>query len=196
MRIVTTLLLILTLGVGAAFAQSIEIAAAPDGSACEGAVLPPSAIIYILARPEGPLAAGFTQAEFWVDGLPVGWFAIASPNPLAAATTLGNPFATTPPLRTNIAFPSCQPPDVNGVVNLFTVTLIPTTIVADAYLSVVVANPPTNASFTTPILYGCDAEFTPWPAAGGQFIMNPTTKHCTVSVENTTWSEVKSLYNK
>jgi hypothetical protein len=197
MRIGKVLLLAmtLTLGVSTAFAQSIDITLDAAGTICEAAI-PGATVINIIARPAGVLATGFTQAEFWVQGLPTGWFAIASPNPLAAATTLGSPFATTSPFRTNIAFPSCQAPDGNGVVSLFTVTLIPVSFPADAYLSVVVADPPTNELFTTPILYGCDAEFTPVPAKGGQFIMNPTTKHCTVSVENTTWSEVKSLYNK
>jgi len=37
--------------------------------------------------------------------------------------------------------------------------------------------------------------YTAVPVYGGQFIINPTTRHCTVGVEEKSWSGVKSLFN-
>jgi hypothetical protein len=196
MRIGKALLLAmtLTLGVSTAFAQSIDLTADAAGTVCEGAINAGVTSLYIIARPGGAVAAGISGAEFYVTGLPAAWFAIVTPNPLNTAA-LGSPFATVPPLRANIAFPSCMPPDGNGVVLLYSCVFFPNSAPADAYLSVVVADPPTNPSFTTPILTACDSPlFTAYAAAGGQFIMFPATRHCTVAVQNTTWSGVKSLY--
>jgi hypothetical protein len=198
MRIGKVLLLAmtLTLGVSTAFAQSIDLTADAAGTICEGAINAGVTSLYIIARPGGPVADGITGAEFWVNGLPAGWFSIITPNP-ANTAALGSPFATAPPYRANIAFPVCQPPDANGVVLLYSCVFFPNSAPADAYLTVEVANPPSNPTFVTPILTACDPpEYTAYAAAGGQFIMFPATRHCTVAVENTTWSGVKGLYGK
>jgi len=195
MRIGKVLLLAmtLTLGVSTAFAQSIDVTLDAAGTMCEGTA---PAMIYILARPGGAVAGGITGAEFYVQGLPAGVFALPTVNPLAAGSSLGNPFSTVSPYRANVAFPACEGPDGNGVILLYSVQLFGGTAATDQYMTVVVADPPTNATFTTPILYGCDApEYTPTPAAGGQFIYNPATRHCTVSVEAKTWSGVKNLFD-
>ena len=182
---------------GAASAQSIEITSDLAGTQREGEVLPgTNPTLYILARPSDaePEIGG---AEFWVDGLPAAWSAIANPSPSSIAA-LGNPFATVPPLRAQIAFGPCVRPDENGVILLYTVSLAPTTFVNDLCLTVQVAVPPSNSSFTTPILnISCDPpEDALMAAIGTRFIANPVTRQCTVGVERSTWGGVKSLYTE
>jgi len=186
---------LLALGAGAAFAQSIDLTGDPAGLTCQGTFPVGGATpMFIVARLGGQAAAGITGAEFWVSGLPAGWLTIVTPNP-ASSVALGNPFATLPPLRANIAFPGCMPPDANGLVPLYTITVIAMSPATDTFLSVLVANPPSNVAYTTPIFTLCDApEYTAVPAFGGQFIINPVARHCTVGVEDTTWGQVKSLF--
>jgi len=187
------LALALTLGVGSAFAQSIDIVGDQAGTTCNGTFMPGTTpLLYIIAR-SGPLVPeGITGAEFYVQGFPAGWLSIVTPNPLAAVA-LGSPLATTPPFRANIAFAVCQPWDGGGKILLYSITVIPLSIVPETYLQVVVANPPTNEAYTTPIVTKCDPPlYTAVPCYGGTFIMNG--RPCTVGVENLTWSQVKALY--
>ena len=178
---------------GAACAQSIEITADLAGTIHEGTVLPGTTpTVYILARTGGWLPDGVTGAEFWVSGFPTGWFTVVTPNP-ANTVALGNPFATVPPLRANIAFPMCMRPDDNGMVLLYSVVLIPVSVVTDACLTPQVAIPPSNPQYVTPILSGCDMDLIA-PAVGYPFLMNPVTGGCVVAVERTTWGSVKSFY--
>lgn len=187
------LVLALTLGVGSAFAQSIDVVGDPLGNTCSGPMTPGTTpIIWIIARPGPAVAAGITGAEFYVQGRPAGWLTIATPN-AAANVALGNPFELSGGnYRANIGFPACQP-FAGGVLTLYTVTVIPLSVVGETYLNVVVANPPTNVTFTTPIVTACDApEYTAYAARGGSYIING--RPCTVGVESTTWSQVKALY--
>jgi hypothetical protein len=200
MRLATPLVLALTFAMpgspGPAYAQSIEITSDLAGTQHEGAVLPgAAATLYILARLDGLVALGFTGAELWVSGMPASWSRVAVPNP-ASVAALGNPFATIPPFRANIAFATCMHPDANGVALLYTVFVNPTGVVQDACLTVQVAVPPTNPSYTTPILVrDCDPpEDTFVAAAGSRFIMNPVRHECTVGLEAVTWGGVKHLY--
>jgi hypothetical protein len=198
MRIGKVLLLAmtLTLGVSTAFAQSIDLCFNAAGTICEGNPAG-NAFLYILARPGGAVADGITTAEFFVDGLPGDWFTVSTPNALAAGSTIGDPFASVSPFRTTIGFPSCQAPNADGVVLLFSVRFFPGTPVSDHYLTVVVGNPPSNPNYTTPILVACDyPTYTAYPVSGGQFILGPNQRHCTVGVESTTWSSVKGLYSR
>ena len=122
--------LIVAAGSSTACAQSIEITSDLAGTIHEGTVLPGTTpTVYILARTTGWL--GITGAEFWVSGFPTGWFTVVTPNP-ANTVALGNPFATVPPLRANICFPMCMRPDDNGMVLLYSVVLIPVSVVTDA----------------------------------------------------------------
>jgi len=187
------LVLALTLGVGSAFAQSIDMVGDPAGTTCSGTLMPGTTpFLYIIAR-QGPNAPdGITGAEFWVSGFPATWLSIVTPNP-ASAVALGSPFATTPPFRANIAFPACQPWSGNGIIPLYTIQVIPLSVVGETYLQVQIANPPSNIDYTGPIVTLCDPPiFTAVVVDGGTFIMNG--RPCTVSVEEKTWSQVKALY--
>jgi len=185
----------LAMGAGAAFAQSIDIVADPAGLVCEGNYgVGLATPMYIVMRPGGA-ALGITGAEFWISGLPAGWLTIVTPSPLSSVA-LGNPFATLPPFRANIAFASCQPPNGAGIIPLYTITVIPMSPVSDAFLTVQVANPPSNVAYTSAIVTLCDAPlYTAVPVYGGQFIINPLSRHCTVGVEEKSWSGVKNLFN-
>ena len=185
----------LAMGAGAAFAQSIDIVGDPMGLVCEGNYPVGGAVpMYIVMRPGGD-APGITGAEFWVSGLPAGWFAIVTSNP-TSSVAIGSPFATLPPLRANIAWATCQVPNAQGLIPLYTITVIAMSPVSDAFLTVQVANPPTNIAYTTPIVTLCDPPlYTAVPVYGGQFIINPLSRHCTVGVEEKSWSGVKSLFN-
>jgi len=190
------LALVLAAGSESALAQSIEIASDLAGTIHEGAVLPGTTpTVYILVRTGGCVSDGITGAEFWVSGLPASWITIVTPNP-ANAVALGNPFATVPPLRANIAFPTCMPPDGNGMVWLYSVVVIPTNIVGDACLTPEVAIPPSNLHYTTPILTWCNWGDGVCPAAGIPFLMNPVTGGCVVAVESVTWGAVKHLFGE
>jgi len=190
-----SLALMVLLGAGAVSAQWIEISDKPAGGYPEEACVPigTSWTLYILAHPGSSMPDGITGAEFYVWGLPAGWIAIATPNPGNLAA-LGDPFATSPPYRADIAFPACTAPDADGVVLLYTVTLFPTSTVINRALTVQVADPPTNPTYTTPMLFGCDSDYTPHWASGYQFIMNPLERHCALAVESAPWSGVKLLY--
>ena len=130
-----------------------------------------------------------------MSGLPASWTALAIPNP-ASIVALGNPFSKVPPFRANIAFSPCPRPDENGVVLLYTVALVPATLVNDLCLTVQVAIPPTNSAYTTPILIVDYDSPDPYhaAAAGTLFVVNPVTHQCTVGVEQTAWSNIKALY--
>jgi hypothetical protein len=156
-------------------AQSIDVAAAAAGTQWWTWAHPGTTLtVYILARPYSVLASGISGAELRVRGLPAGWQADVIPNP-ASFIALGNPFATAPPFRANIAFDPCIQADANDVILLYTVSLTVTSQVTEACLWVEVADPPTNAEYLTPILTACDPpEYTAHPAMGGYLILTVT----------------------
>ena len=185
----------LALGAGSAFAQSIGVFADPAGLDCDGtftAGMPGT--LYVIAR-SGPQAPdGLTTVEFYVRGFPGSWFAIPTYNP-ASNVNLGDMFKPSPgPVeRFNQAYPTCQP-WVNGMITIATVTVFPQTVVPETYLTVEVANPPSNAAYTRPVMILCDPPvYTAVMVNGGQFIMNG--RPCTVGVEDKTWSQVKGLFS-
>jgi hypothetical protein len=116
-RAIASLVMALCLAVGSASASSISVYFAADGSDCDTTV--PAAFssvnVWILADLYGDEATGgITGAEFRVDGWPASWFGAPTRNP-AANIDVGNPLLG----GTNIAFPTCQSPDANGLVLLF-----------------------------------------------------------------------------
>ena len=55
--------------------------------------------------------------------------------------------------------------------------------------------PPSNPNFQCSLITQCDAPaFTALCVPGGEAFMN-STRDCTVAVEESSWSEIKSLYN-
>jgi hypothetical protein len=145
----------------------------------------------------------------------LGWTVSIIANPNAAVTT-GHPFVETgsPPntdKRAGIAFAvdpntgeGCQHGDADappGMVKLYDVTISKTTlgnpIPPDTYMWIGPGIPPGSPLFNCPLVNLCDTPaFTKvcLPSGGGQFIINPSTRTCTVGTEPKAWSEVKALY--
>lgn len=156
---------LMTLGVGPALAQSIEIAADSAGTTCFTEMTPgQSATLYILYRGDGE--TGATAAEFRVQGLEPNLFVVSAiPSfPL----TIGDPF-TLPGVT--IAFAQCLNPSPDEPIVLFTVHVF--TLVADeTVLEVVPLTPPSDPDFDCPRIVQCDPLATAC-ASGGRFVVNP-----------------------
>jgi len=185
---ILSLLLVVSLAASTASAGSIGLFFDPDAASCSGPIANGSTgRIYIIAL-LSDVADVMTVAEFRVDGLPAGWVANLVPNP-ASNIVLGNPFDG---VGCDIAFPTCQADDN---VLLFTVDLLASTAVSDHYLRVRHRNPPPNPNFPCPLVTECIAPiYDKVCVSGGEAIINPTGPGCTVAVEATSWSRVKSLY--
>ncbi|MFQ5600134.1 MAG: hypothetical protein ACE5G2_06230 [Candidatus Krumholzibacteriia bacterium] len=191
LRVIATLLT-LALFAGSASGQSIGIFADPLSGSCNltwDVGLPGTVFINAIL---GGAVTGIRGAEFRIDGAPQSGteaLYINTPNPLATIA-LGDPWGLP---GASISFGTCQ---TGGSVNLYTVTVIllnpiPAT---DATISVVPRNPPTNPEFNCSLLNLCDdPAFTAVCVPGGQAFIN-SIRDCTVAVEETTWSGVKSLY--
>jgi len=194
-RVIASLVTALCLAfTGSAFASSIGVFFAADGSDCDAAQPGPMPFTYYICAVLGGDAAagGITGAEFRVDGAPGtadGWFMSANPNP-ASNVAIGNP--VDPVIRgCNIAFPSCQSA---GVVLLYTITGFASGVVANRTMTVDRHIMPTNPQFPCSLLVLCDAPvFTKICVLGGQAFLNGGV--CTVGVEETSWSSVKGLFN-
>ena len=165
--------------------------------------------VHVYARLRGASDAGITGAEFYVRG----WEEIAargytlteSFNP-AAVFELGAMSKPSGLLgnvrRLNIVFTTCTPDPLIGgdFVFLGAITALGfgvADIPANTYLSVIAGDPPGDMTFRCPLFTLCDAPFfTIVCGTGGEFIINPAERDCTVAVEEQTWSEVKSLYRE
>ena len=209
LRVMAMTLAIVATAFGSALAQSggtIGIFADNMGTSCDiTTTLYVQTEFFILANPNtANTAGGVNGAEFRIVGDPsTGGIVTAVANP-ASNVALGNPFeiAANPPGSKggcNIAFPTCQLPDAQGFVLLYTVQYFPTAVVS-VDMQVDRADPPSNPSLANcPLINACDAPvFTAVCAVGGRAYMNPTVPGaaCTeVAVQENTWSEVKSLYS-
>ena len=145
--------------------------------------------LYIQARLEGSAQQGITGADFRVDGMPAAWLVLSvAPNPLANLN-FGNPLAG----GATIAFPSCAG-DSSQCLNLYTCTIVPTSVVASRTLTVRGHPTPVDCHGPCcPYLLLCDPPlYTQVCVLGGQAILNGPP--CTVNVERQTWSRFKSLY--
>jgi hypothetical protein len=197
-----TIIVALTLPISSAWSQapggSLGIYADPAGTSNEITV--PQFVatdFYILARPNVVnLFGGLTGAEFRVKGSPpVGMLFVPTASP-AAAITLGNPFSDeSQPLGSrggcNIAFASCQAPDANGFVLLYTVTAVDFAVVANVFLEVDKKDPPSNpfnAAF--PEFNECSLDFIATEVDG----LNATINRTTIAIEGRAWGAVKNLY--
>jgi hypothetical protein len=186
-RIIASLVLALCLGIGTANASSIGIYFAADGSDCDyTAAMYGMFNWYVLVHAYGDGAVnGVTSAEFRVDGVPASWFNNISANP-AANTVLGNLFT-----GTNVAFPGCMP---GPWILLYTVSSLPTAPPTAATWRIMQHTTPSNPNLPCPLVTLCDAPYyTAICVSGGQAYLNGQT--CSVGVEQSTWSQVKSMYN-
>ena len=137
----------------------------------------------------------------------LGWSASSSPNSLAAVS-VGDPFLATgtPPntaqQRAAVAFDTCQHGDADappGYIRLYDVVISKSTpggeIPVDTYLWIGFGLPPGEPMFNCPKLILCDAPtWTVVCVPGGQFIVNPSSRSCTVAVETKPWGSIKALY--
>jgi hypothetical protein len=138
---------------------------------------------------EATCCAGFTGAEFRVEGLPGDWQAITLANP-SAAVVLGHPFGD----GVNIAFAtaSMEPSVVllSGSLIYLGVGEPPPTV-----LRVLAKNPPSSPEFPCPAVTGgdCLCDYAIACVTGGLLYINGA-GNCLVGVEPSTWSGVKQLY--
>jgi len=161
-------------------------AAATD---CDTAVAPFSTFnVYVsavLGTDAG--ASGITSAAFRVDGL-AGIVSSVTPNP-AAPWVFGNPTSQ----GCYIAFPSCiTGSGSRNTVPLYTITcsvgetVSPRTVTV-SYVIDVFGDPP-----WLPYVGLCDQNYTRLYVSGGHAFINSGS--CTVGVQPTTWSKVKSMF--
>ena len=159
--------------------------------------------VYIVAGMRAPIPVqGITAAEFAVAGVRSSWFVVSAlPNP-NANSVVGNPFAGGVVMQ----FPSCQ--DWSGPncwVLLYSATFVSLEPVLPTTLDVVGhSSPSLQCPVSAPVLVACDPSSTPvCVPAGRGFINQPftcqvqagKTDGCTVGVDASAWSAVKSLYD-
>jgi hypothetical protein len=164
--------------------------------------------VHVYARLGGMTANGITGAEFYIHGweqiAAMGWtvaeFFTSGASP---SGSMVRAIETSPGVfqrRLNVGWLGCRPdPPVGG--DLVFIGGVSAQIVGGAdlpvntYVSVVPGDPPTNPQFACALLTLCDfPAFTKVCVTGGQFIINPSGRTCTVAVEETTWGELKALY--
>jgi len=202
---------LLTIACGVpAHGQSIGIFLDRAGSLCSAQVGPtPIATLYVLAYPGGAAAHGIHGVQFRISGLPATW------NPLntswlgaPGAITLGNPLFTwmngpTPTVGAAVALGACRgdgvpeediPPVLVGTVQLL---LAPTP--SDVHLRIDRMLPYLNPEDPECPFVIIDCIPVPPPplkicASGGEAFLNPLGPDCTVAVQYSSWSRIKSLY--
>lgn len=170
--------------------------------------------LHVLFVTGGATSAGIVGAEFRIDVVPASGSTFFIWSPASASNiSLGEPINNTTPQSLNIAFPECQ--TVTGFagdhISLGTVTVINATeehaLLVRPHLN------PTNANFACPLVNLCDGPiFTQVcltlqvgdPLLGGEepigfrsYLNSPTCAGAScgyVSVEQSSWSGVKSLF--
>ena len=189
-RVIASLVMALCLAVGSASGSSIGVYFAADGSDCDATVAQNTPVtVYLLADMYADAGTGgITSAEFQVRNWPGSWFGSPTPSP-AANISVGNPVGG----GCNIAFPTCQPPGVNGLILLYTINAFATTAPADLRLVTDKHTTPSNPNFQCPLVTICDEVFSLLCVAGGEARINGGP--CTVAVAPATWSAVKDLYS-
>ena len=191
-RVIASLVTALCLA-GSASASSIGVFFAPDASDCDADGVQPFApfFMYIGAVLGGDAAApGISGAEFQCTGVDPAWFNTVTPNPVSNLA-LGNPIAG----GCNIAFPGCMVGGTGNFVLLYTIQSLALAPVTGRTLSVLQHTTPSNPNFLCPLVTLCDGPvFTKLCVSGGQAFLN-LGRPCTVSVEQKSWSQVKSMFN-
>lgn len=189
LRGIATLVLALSVVAGSASAQSIGVFFDPAGGTCAATIGAPAPFsMYILASLSGPSAGGLTGVEFRLDNIPGGWFLTPTVN-----TVFNTVVGTSLGIGYNLASGGCQA-GTGGVLTLFSISGFATSLVSNHVMSILKHTTPSNPAFQCPLQVLCDAPvFTKVCVNGGQGIINGG--NCTVGVEQTSWSTLKSLYN-
>jgi len=180
--------LLVALTAGAGWASSIGLYFASDGSDCDATVgVNEPFTLYVLADLYGDaLAPGTTGAQFSIRNWPPAWPAVVTPSP-APNIVVGNPLLG----GTNIGFLTCQIPDANGFVLLYTIDAVATTPVSNLTLYAWRHTVPIPEN-VCPMLSNCEKTFDRVCVVGGAALINGPP--CNVAVRPATWSNVKVLY--
>lgn len=189
MRFASLAAVALILSAAPARGSTIGVFFAPDGSDPDVNVTPfVPFFTYILAVLGGDAAAaGITGAEFRCDGFDPAWFNTVTPNP-SSNLSIGNPIAG----GANIAFPSCQSAGLNGTVHLYVIQSVALAPVTPRFVSIRPHGVPTNSNYPCALVTLCDTPvFTKLCVFGGTGCIN---RDCGFAVRQTSWTEVKSLY--
>ena len=168
------------------------------------------AILRVYARLSGISADGISGADFYIDGLetgaqlPTGWTKTVTP--AAGTITLGDisdPHTSGGDIarRYNLTWdvsgpesPNCQkdPLVLLAQVECRSSFGFSTNFSPGHRIQVVVSNPPSNPTHTTPILVQCNFPvFSPIVITGSEFVLNGD---CSTAVKDMTWSRLKGLY--
>jgi hypothetical protein len=176
---------------GPSWGASIGLFSDPNCSSCNLTI--PSGqtgTLYISAVDIGgpsELCQGIDGAELRVVGLPPGWTSIAQPNP-QAILTIGDPMQC----GANIAF---YPAQAGHCILLYTVTIHATSPIEGATLTVVAHCDPSHPQYVCPLIatdYG--VAYARCCVPGGTLFLN-SSQECSVAVQPSTWSGVKTLFN-
>jgi hypothetical protein len=157
----------------------------------------------VQARLGGLTAAGVIATELFVEGLeglPRGWRASAETlGSISIGSIVGISQVGGQLVRDgSTAFSNCQS-GPSGFVEFYHIRVTGTAVTedlpSDMRVRVVAGSPPANPEFPCPVLNLCDGPvFTQVCVTGGEFIINPMLRNCTVGLETRTWSGVKDLY--
>jgi hypothetical protein len=175
---------------------SIDIFGDRNGTSCQK-TLGVIDSIYVMARLTGATSDGIIQATFRIDGFPSNCILIGInyDNP-STVYVLGNPFTG----DGAVVGLHCVRGDASGLVPLCSIGILvpPSATVRDVRLRV--TSYPFSLTTTTPLLFACQAPDPPgyaaFPAFGGEFIINPVSSSCAISLAPASWSFVKTLYRR
>jgi len=176
-------------GVEQAGGASIGLFSTPDCSSCNLAVSPgETGRFYVRALTEGiPPEWGFTGAGLRITGLPAGWLAVSLPNP-EATLSVGDPFG---PNGARMGFSSNIP---GTCIDLYTVSVTATSLFTEGRLHVEGVQSTWNPTVICPLFVPgcllCDFDVC---VDGGTLFINSAIE-CSVSIEKTGWTQIKSLY--
>jgi hypothetical protein len=200
-----TLVAITALAPEGASASSIGVYFAPDASDCDAIVAAPFQPLnwYVLAVLNGsdPVASGITGGALRVTGAPVSWFHVVNRGPSIPEPPSGDL------LQQGVEFGLTCQTGTNGVVVLFSVQSLPTSVINNVVLAVAAPQMPQYAGYDSPVLFGCDASSTHVcvPGTSG-FINGPPCYFPDVTVAGggcppvavapNTWGAVKTLYGE
>jgi hypothetical protein len=190
---------LLAIGVGAqADDGSIGVYLDDAGTQCEAFIVSGVTTGSVWMNLAGATSGGFTGVEFQIINSNTSAYTVQFvPDP--AALVIGDPFL----LGANMAYPSCQT-GTSGRLKLGQLVIIENTPTPDVSLTVRQRYTPSNEDFPCPLAFLCDSFYSPvclspfnsdlWRAT-----MNPSegiSGVCLpVAVEQTTWTQVKSLYS-
>jgi len=158
-----------------------------------GPALPLTGVtLYGVFHPSGVTLCGITGVEFRIANLPPGWFAGLTGPP--GSLVVGQPLID----GGAVAFGHCAG-SATGAIPVFTLQVIPTTLVTNHLMQIAVGNPSSNPVFSCPWAILCDVPyFSGVCIQGTGAVLNPGAGgECdgTVGVQQRTWSGVKLLYD-